>query len=470
MQLPTQKNIESMSQDEFDSFLVDIEGGIDLLSEEQLEALQSHLSKVEELSDIEKARTDFATFVKLCGNPILKFSSRGQHNRLCDAFEDLVDGDLKRLTISMSPRQGKALAVDTPIPTPIGWTNIGNLKAGDDVFSADGSICKVKNVSPVWKDRYSYYVGAVGGRSAVIADEKHEWLVNGFKYETRLLYQSVVFGYRIRLDDGPAIWIEPCSHPTDTICIEVDHPSHTFLAGLDRLPTCNSEFGSICLPAWAVGKNPTWKVIQASAGDKLATNFGRQVKAIIDSPIYKRIFPGVTLSKDSKANSRFATNKGGMYYAVGVGTNLAGWGGDLIICLPKGEPVYGIIKHDISDVADSDTNKLVLSYDGNGLPCLGRVQAKFINNTLSLVSLSTKKSKMRCTPDHPVWVKGRGYVRASEIKTGDVLMSLRSHHLALFVAMLLHPGKCFAEMLATMAIAKRKLTGRLAQLVERFTK
>lgn len=200
MQLPTQNKLESMSKEEFDSFLVDIEGSIDLLSEEQLQDLQGMISKVEDLSDIEKARTDFKTFVKLCGNKVLKFSSKGQHDLMCLEFEELVNGSDGRLTLSLPPRNGK------------------------------------------------------------------------------------------------------------------------------------SEFGSICLPAWALGKHPDWKIIQASAGDKLAANFGRQVKAIIDSPLYKKIFPGISLSKDSKANSRFATNHNGMYYAVGVGTNLAGWGANLLIC------------------------------------------------------------------------------------------------------------------------------------------
>jgi len=52
---------------------------------------------------------------------------------------------------------------------------------------------------------------------------------------------------------------------------------------------------------------------------------------LIDNEEYKEIFPKVNLSADSKASGRWDTTAGGMYYAVGVGSNLAGRGGDLVI-------------------------------------------------------------------------------------------------------------------------------------------
>ena len=60
-------------------------------------------------------------------------------------------------------------------------------------------------------------------------------------------------------------------------------------------------------------------------------NFGRKTKNLIESDEFKEVFPGVKLAADSKASGRWDTSKGGMYYAVGVGSNLAGRGGDLII-------------------------------------------------------------------------------------------------------------------------------------------
>jgi predicted phage terminase large subunit-like protein len=52
---------------------------------------------------------------------------------------------------------------------------------------------------------------------------------------------------------------------------------------------------------------------------------------LIDSAEFSDIFPDVNLASDAKASGRWSTNKGGEYYAVGVGGALAGRGADLLI-------------------------------------------------------------------------------------------------------------------------------------------
>ena len=92
-----------------------------------------------------------------------------------------------------------------------------------------------------------------------------------------------------------------------------------------------SEFASFLFPAWMMGKNPKMKIIQATHTTELAVNFGRKTKNLLDVDSYRDVFPDVKLAADSKASGRWDTSAGGMYYAVGVGSNLAGRGGDLII-------------------------------------------------------------------------------------------------------------------------------------------
>ena len=91
-----------------------------------------------------------------------------------------------------------------------------------------------------------------------------------------------------------------------------------------------SEFASFLFPAWMIGKNPNMKIIQATHTTELAVNFGRKTKNLIEREDYQEIF-NTRLAADSKASGRWDTDRGGMYYAVGVGSNLAGRGGDLII-------------------------------------------------------------------------------------------------------------------------------------------
>jgi predicted phage terminase large subunit-like protein len=92
-----------------------------------------------------------------------------------------------------------------------------------------------------------------------------------------------------------------------------------------------SEFASYLLPAWFLGKFPEKKVIQTSHTAELAVGFGRKVRNLVDSDVYKDIFPTVGLQADSKAAGRWATNKGGDYFAIGVGGAVTGKGADILI-------------------------------------------------------------------------------------------------------------------------------------------
>jgi len=80
-----------------------------------------------------------------------------------------------------------------------------------------------------------------------------------------------------------------------------------------------SEFASYLLPAWFLGNFPEKKVIQTSHTAELAVGFGRKVRNLVDQDVYTEIFPGVGLQADSKAAGRWNTNKGGDYFAIGVG-------------------------------------------------------------------------------------------------------------------------------------------------------
>ena len=92
-----------------------------------------------------------------------------------------------------------------------------------------------------------------------------------------------------------------------------------------------SEFASYLLPAWFLGKYPGKKVIQTSHTAELAVGFGRKVRNLVDSDVYKRIFPGLSLQSDSKAAGRWNTSKGGDYFAIGVGGAVTGKGADILI-------------------------------------------------------------------------------------------------------------------------------------------
>ena len=92
-----------------------------------------------------------------------------------------------------------------------------------------------------------------------------------------------------------------------------------------------SEFASYLLPAWFLGRFPHKKVIQTSHTAELAVGFGRKVRNLVDSEVYKEIFPSLSLQADSKAAGRWNTSKGGDYFAIGVGGAVTGKGADILI-------------------------------------------------------------------------------------------------------------------------------------------
>jgi len=85
-----------------------------------------------------------------------------------------------RLTLlAAREKGGKALALDTPIPTPTGWKIMGDLVAGDEIFDEQGEICRVVVAGEVQYNRPVYEVLFSDGER-IVADAEHEWLTTSY--------------------------------------------------------------------------------------------------------------------------------------------------------------------------------------------------------------------------------------------------------------------------------------------------
>ncbi|NIZ90125.1 replicative DNA helicase [Kineococcus rubinsiae] len=81
------------------------------------------------------------------------------------------------IVIAARPAVGKALALDTPLPTPTGWTTMGAVQVGDELIAADGRPTRVVAATEVMLDRPCYEVHFSDG-SVVVADAQHQWLTS----------------------------------------------------------------------------------------------------------------------------------------------------------------------------------------------------------------------------------------------------------------------------------------------------
>ena len=95
-----------------------------------------------------------------------------------DPSKPLREQTRKRRRILLMPRKTyKALALDTRIPTPDGFTTMGKIKVGDTVFGEDGKPCKVVGCSPVYTSRTCYQLEFSTGET-VTADAGHLWITD----------------------------------------------------------------------------------------------------------------------------------------------------------------------------------------------------------------------------------------------------------------------------------------------------
>jgi replicative DNA helicase len=78
------------------------------------------------------------------------------------------------IVIAARPAIGKALALDTPLPTPAGWTTMGEVQVGEWLLAADGKPTRVVAATDVMVGRPCYEVEFSDG-TVIVADAEHQW-------------------------------------------------------------------------------------------------------------------------------------------------------------------------------------------------------------------------------------------------------------------------------------------------------
>jgi predicted phage terminase large subunit-like protein len=125
--------------------------------------------------------------------------------------------------------------------------------------------------------------------------------------------------------------IEDCGKKTVN-CIEVE--GGYYLAGRELIATHNSELVSRQLPAWALGINPSLKIVAASYSSDLSQQFSRSIQQTLASEEYKAIFDGTQVGGKGYSHTleMFEINGSrGFYKAVGVMGGLTGTPADIAI-------------------------------------------------------------------------------------------------------------------------------------------
>jgi replicative DNA helicase len=79
------------------------------------------------------------------------------------------------VVIAARPAMGKALALGTPLPTPTGWTTMGEVEVGDQLLGSDGRPVTVTAATDVLLGRPCYEV-VFDDQTTIVADAEHQWI------------------------------------------------------------------------------------------------------------------------------------------------------------------------------------------------------------------------------------------------------------------------------------------------------
>ena len=96
-----------------------------------------------------------------------------------DEDDKEVYGLVRRFTeilLLIARKNGKALALDTRIPTPSGDRTMGDIAIGDIVYAVDGTPSRVIGTSPIYRDHDCFEVEFEDGE-VITADADHRWAV-----------------------------------------------------------------------------------------------------------------------------------------------------------------------------------------------------------------------------------------------------------------------------------------------------
>ena len=120
---------------------------------------------------------------------------------------------------------------------------------------------------------------------------------------------------------------------------------------IERLMVCmppgsaKSTYASVEFPAWFLGRNPEQSVIAASHTLELAERFGRRARNICASQEFAAVF-GVGVADDSSSAGRWDTDRGGEFFAAGVGGSITGRRADV-----------GLIDDPVKSREDADSDR-----------------------------------------------------------------------------------------------------------------
>jgi replicative DNA helicase len=238
------------------------------------------------------------------------------------------------IIVAARPGVGKALALKTPLPTPGGWTAMGDVAVGDELLDADGQPTRVVAATEVMLGHPCYQIEFSDG-TTIVADAAHQWpTTRGIRTSAQLRsgWDTIAAaGSSPRIGDlgattallAPVLRIDSVRR-VDSVpvrCVQVDNAARLYLAGRGMIPTHNSTLGLDFLRSCSIKhrlasvifslemskSEIVMRLLSAEAKIKLAdmrsgrmsdddwTRLARRMSEISEAPLYIDDSPNLTM-------------------------------------------------------------------------------------------------------------------------------------------------------------------------------
>jgi replicative DNA helicase len=178
------------------------------------------------------------------------------------------------IVIAARPAMGKALALDTPLPTPTGWTTMRDVRVGDELLGSDGRPVTVTAGTEVLLDRPCYEV-VFDDQTRIVADAEHQWVTT--TSADRWLARAAAAIGTVDVDSwagGAPTSVRTTREIADTLGADDGH-------GLDHaVPLAESldlPRADLAIPPYVLGQCLAMGSALATTGDGPADLLGRDV-------------------------------------------------------------------------------------------------------------------------------------------------------------------------------------------------
>jgi hypothetical protein len=190
-----------------------------------------------------------------------------------------------------------------------------------------------------------------------------------------------------------------------------------------------STICSVIWPVWAWLKRPEEKFLTASYSGSLSVRDAVKSRRLIESAWFQERWPHISLNRDQNTKQRYENDSTGYRIAASVGGTTTGEGGSVLLCL-HGDTMLECSQGHVSirEIVENQLNTAIAGYcHDTNVKQFNRIVRYDKNPPKRMLKLVTRTGRaVVVTEDHPVFVTGKGYVPASEVRQNDrVLCSMQ---------------------------------------------